>query len=171
MALAAPLLLALPLLVNAATVVRRAHGPARAFTVVPGGLPQPEPWKPPFQLLVFTAVLLLAGTVVWLLLLPRILRAVRQLAQLTRWLAGEWCGVRIAGPASPRRPAGEPMSSGSAGCWATRPPAARWCGGRQRRRRMAPAPPACRADHAGADRAHRARGPLAGHVPAAWFPR
>jgi signal transduction histidine kinase len=101
MALAAPLLLALPLLVTAVTVVRRVHGPARAFTVVPGGLPQPDPWQPPFELLVFMAVLLLAGTVVWLLLLPRILRAVRQLAQLTRWLAGEWCGVRIADPGLP----------------------------------------------------------------------
>ncbi|HEX9354991.1 MAG TPA: histidine kinase [Streptosporangiaceae bacterium] len=106
MALAAPLLLALPLLVTAATVVRRAGGPARAFTVTPGGLPQPDPWKPPLQLLVFTAVLLLAGTVVWLLLLPRILRAVRQLAQLTRWLAGAWCGVRIADPRLPPPPGG-----------------------------------------------------------------
>ena len=106
MALAAPLLLALPLLVTAATVVRRAHGPAHAFTVVPGGQPQPVPWQPPFELLVFTALLLLAGTVVWLLLLPRILRAVRQLAQLTRWLSGEWCGVRYRGsrPAPASRP-------------------------------------------------------------------
>ena len=47
------------------------------------------------------AVILLACTVVWLLLLPRILRAIRQLAQLTRWLAGEWCGVRIADPYLP----------------------------------------------------------------------
>ena len=105
MALAAPLLLAIPLLLTAATVVRRMHGTANAFTVVPGGLPQPRPWEPPFELLVFTGVLLLAGTVVWLLLLPRILRAVRQLAQLTRSLAGEWSGVRIADP-GPLRPAG-----------------------------------------------------------------
>ncbi len=98
MALAAPLLLTLALLL---TALRRAGAPANAFTVVPGGVPQPVPSHPPSGLLVFTALLLLAGTAVWLLLLPRILRAVRQLAQLTRWLAGEWCGVRIADPYLP----------------------------------------------------------------------
>ncbi len=102
MALAAPLLLALPLLVTAGTVLRRTHGAARTFAVVPGRQPQPVPWQPPFQLLVFTALLLLAGTVVWLLLLPRLLRAARQLAQLTRWLSGQWCGVPIADPGLPR---------------------------------------------------------------------
>ena len=106
MALAAPLLLALPLLVTAVIAVRRGHGPARAFTVAPGRLPQPVTGQPPFQLLVFMALLLLAGTVVWLLLLPRILRAVRQLAQLTRWLAGQWCGVRIADAGLPPPPGG-----------------------------------------------------------------
>ena len=88
MALAAPLLLALPLLISVANTMRRTGGPVQAFTVKPGLAPQPVPGPPPAQQLVLAALLLLAGTAVWLLLLPRILRAVRQLAQLTRLLAG-----------------------------------------------------------------------------------
>jgi signal transduction histidine kinase len=98
MALAAPLLLALPLL---STVAGRSGRAAHAFTVAPGAVPRPDPVQPSAQLFVLAALLLLAGTVVWWLLLPRILWAIRQLAQVTRWLAGEWCGVRIADPYLP----------------------------------------------------------------------
>jgi signal transduction histidine kinase len=101
MALAAPLLLALPLLVTMLSIVRRSGGPEQVFAVKRGLVPQPVPWQPPVQHVVFMALLLLAGTAVWLLLLPGILRAVRQLAQLTRLLAGQWCGVRIADPYLP----------------------------------------------------------------------
>ena len=101
MALAAPLLLALPLLISVANTMRRTGGPVQAFTVKPGLAPQPVSGPPPAQQLVLAALLLLAGTAVWLLLLPRILWAVRQLAQLTRLLAAEWCGVRIADPYLP----------------------------------------------------------------------
>jgi signal transduction histidine kinase len=101
MALAAPLLLALPPLLTLLIIVRGGHASARAFTVMPGLAPRPDPWQPPVLQLVFTAVLLLAGSAVWLLLLPRILLAIRLLATLTRRLAGEWCGVRIADPYLP----------------------------------------------------------------------
>jgi signal transduction histidine kinase len=101
LALAAPLLLA----GIAAGLLFSRHGSA-AFTVVPGGVPQPAgPGEPPGRQLFLAALVLLAGSVVWLLLLPRILLAIRQLARLTRLLAGEWCGVRIADPYLPAPPA------------------------------------------------------------------
>ena len=99
LALAAPLLLAGLAL---GQWLRRSGAPANAFTVVPGGVPQPAgPGEPLARQLFLAALVVLAGCVVWLLLLPRILLAMRQLASLTRRLAGEWCGVRIEDPYLP----------------------------------------------------------------------
>ncbi|MGO9221724.1 MAG: histidine kinase [Streptosporangiaceae bacterium] len=99
LALAAPLMLAGLAL---GQWLHRSGAPANAFTVAPGGIPQPAGrgellTRHPFLM----ALVVLGGCVVWLLLLPRILAAIRLLARLTRLLAGDWCGVRIADPYLP----------------------------------------------------------------------
>ena len=103
MALGAPLLvLALPLL-----FITGAEWGSRGCRDVLGGLRGPRPAarsrgsRGPSSHFVLAALILLSGSVAWWLLLPRILWAIRQLAQVTRWLAGEWCGVRIADPYLP----------------------------------------------------------------------
>jgi signal transduction histidine kinase len=98
LALAAPLLLAG---LAAGRLLGRSGSPAN-FTVVPGGVPQPAgPGEPLGRHLFLAALIVLAACVVWLLLLPRILLAIRRLATLTRRLVGEWCGVPIADPYLP----------------------------------------------------------------------
>jgi signal transduction histidine kinase len=65
----------------------------------------------PLRPLILSGLVLLAGAVVWLLLAPQILMAIRELARLTRRLAGEWCGVRIADPYRPARATGREISA------------------------------------------------------------
>ena len=173
MALAAPLLLALPLLVTAVTAVRR---DARARARVHGRPRPPAPAR------------------------HRAAAAVPAAGVHGGAPAGRHRGVAAAAPAHPagRAAAGlaHPVAGGSVvrrpyrRC---RPSPAAWRGnllspaprgagrprhrprgavaGGQRRRRVGPASAARRADPAGGGRARRARGPLAGHVPAAWLPR
>ncbi len=100
LALAAPLLLAA---FGAVRLLGHPHNlhaiPSLPRSIIRTGAAGDLPWRP----LVLTGLVLLAGTVVWLLLAPGILLAIRQLARLTRQLAGEWCGVRIADPYRPTR--------------------------------------------------------------------
>jgi signal transduction histidine kinase len=101
LALAAPLLLAL------LAVGRSRSSGAAAVSAVPrdGGssLPVSTPGDPLGRQLLIIGLVLVALTGLWLLLLPGILQASRHLTRLTRRLAGEWCGIRIA---DPYRPAG-----------------------------------------------------------------
>ncbi len=56
--------------------------------------------------LILAAVALLVLVAVWLLLLPRLVLAIRLLARVTRRLVADWCGIRIAEPSLPSRAAG-----------------------------------------------------------------
>ena len=82
--------------------------------------------------IVLGAALLAAGLVVGRFLVPVALLALRQLANHTRRLAGDWSGVEIAVPyqPQPRTPAGRSYRSGpSCSGWSTtRPPGGTYCG-------------------------------------------
>jgi hypothetical protein len=63
--------------------------------------------------------------------IPGIGSAARRLADLTRKLCGDWCGMPIASPTGPRPPEraslGRLLSgSGDGGLWPTRPPGVTW---------------------------------------------
>ncbi len=98
LALAAPFLVAL---FGAARLL--VHGQAvNSVAVSPGSPPHPVSTGEPLdRQLLLSGLALLAAAVVWLLLAPGILLAIRQLTTLTRRLAGEWCGIRIASPYRP----------------------------------------------------------------------
>ncbi|HEY7879644.1 MAG TPA: histidine kinase [Streptosporangiaceae bacterium] len=66
------------------------------------GAPGPSPGRP----LIFAAVALLVLMAVWLFLLPRLVLAIRLLAQVTRRLVADWCGIGIAEPSLAPRAAG-----------------------------------------------------------------
>jgi signal transduction histidine kinase len=66
------------------------------------GAPGPSPGRP----LILAAVALLVLMAVWLFLLPRLVLAIRLLAQITRRLVADWCGIRIAEPSLSLRAAG-----------------------------------------------------------------
>ena len=84
-----------------------------------------QPGRPgasaPGQHLILAAVALLVLTAVWLFLLPWLMLAIRLLAQVTRRMVADWCGIRIADPYRPAR-TGQRGSScgGSGGGWPTR---------------------------------------------------
>ena len=106
LALAAPLLLAT---FAAVRLVRRRAGQQVFAAAAPGpggGVIHYSPatvgqWLP--RQLLLSGLVLVAATAVWLLLAPAILLLIRQLAIQTRWLSGEWCGIRIADPYRPAR--------------------------------------------------------------------
>ena len=107
LALAAPLLLAAFGIARLLGHPRVLHAiPSLPRSVIRSGGVGDLPWRP----LVLSGLVLLAGAVVWLLLAPQILMAIRVLARLTRRLAGEWCGVRIADPYRPARAGGREIS-------------------------------------------------------------
>ena len=66
---------------------------------------QGAPGPSPGRYLIFAAVVLLVLMAVWLFLLPRLVLAIRLLARVTRRLVADWCGIRIAEPFLPSRPA------------------------------------------------------------------
>ena len=66
---------------------------------------QGAPGPSPGRYLIFAAVVLLVLMAVWLFLLPRLVLAIRLLARVTRRLVADWCGIRIAEPSLPSRPA------------------------------------------------------------------
>jgi signal transduction histidine kinase len=65
----------------------------------------------PGRHLILAAVALLVLTAVWLFLLPRLMLAIRLLAQVTRRMVADWCGIRIADPYRPARTAGREISA------------------------------------------------------------
>ncbi len=68
--------------------------------------PGPGPGPSSGQHLILAAVIVLLLMVVWFLLLPRLVLAIRLLARATRELVADWCGIRIAEPSLPSRAAG-----------------------------------------------------------------
>ena len=70
-----------------------------------GGVITSQGGPGPGQHLILAAVVLLLLTAVWLLLLPRLVLAIRLLARVTRELVADWCGIRIAEPSLPSRAA------------------------------------------------------------------
>ena len=170
LALAAPLLLAG---LAFGQWLRRSGAPANAFTVVPGGAPHPAgAGEPQARQLLLVALVVLAGCVVWLLLLPGILLAMRQLASLTRRLAGEWCGVRIADPYRPVPAAVRGTYLRQLRWVLTDPATGRdvlWLAVNSLRG-LDPGRPARRAGHGRPGRVHRAGHPPAGRDPPARFP-
>jgi signal transduction histidine kinase len=106
LALAAPLFL--PLFITArsgqssgavAAVPRSASASATGGVITSQGALGPSPGRH----LILAAVVLLVLTAVWLFLLPRLMLAIRLLAQVTRRMVAAWCGIRIADPYRPAR--------------------------------------------------------------------